>query len=64
MTSFNDYLGQINLINVSTFIVLIVSIIIMYALVWKSFEEKLKDLVHKLFFKTINNLIYLAKNKC
>ncbi len=58
MSSFSDYLGQINLINVSSFIVLIVSIIIIYSLVWKSFEEKLKELVRKDFSK-INKINYL-----
>jgi hypothetical protein len=53
MLSFTDYLGQINLINVSSYIVLIVSIIIIYSLIWKSFEEKLKELVFILFFLLI-----------
>ncbi len=51
MNLLNDYLGQNNLIYVSTYIVLIVSIIIIYFLVWKSFEENLKDLVN--IFKII-----------
>lgn len=58
MDLFNDYLGQINLINVSTYIVLIVSMIIFYLFVWKSFEENLKELVINYF-----NII-LAENKC
>jgi hypothetical protein len=45
MTNFSDFINQVNLINVSTYIVLIVSIIILYSLVWKSFEEKLKELL-------------------
>jgi hypothetical protein len=43
---FDDYINQVNLINVSIFIVLIVSIIIIYFIVWKSFEDQLKDLVY------------------
>jgi hypothetical protein len=50
MTYFNNYINQVNLINVSIFIVLIVSIIIIYCLVWKAFEDQLKDLVYKNLF--------------
>jgi hypothetical protein len=45
MSNFKDFISQCGLINVSTFIVLLVSIIILYCLVWKSFEENLKDLL-------------------
>jgi hypothetical protein len=45
MTTFSDFISQMHLINVSTYIVLIVSIIIIYCLVWKSFEDNLKELL-------------------
>ena len=45
MTSFSDFINQTNLINVSTFIVLVVFIIVIYVLVWKGFEENLKELL-------------------
>ena len=44
-TRLNDSTDQVNLTNVSTFIVLLASIIILYFLVWKSFEDNLKDLL-------------------
>jgi hypothetical protein len=44
-TYFTDYINQLNLINVSIFIVLLVSIIIIYFLVWKAFEDQMKELV-------------------
>jgi hypothetical protein len=45
MNYFDTYINQVNLINVSIFIVLIVSIIIIYFLVWKAFEDQLKELL-------------------
>lgn len=45
MQTFTDFAGQTHLINVSTYIVLIISIIIIYFLVWKSFEDNLKELL-------------------
>jgi Ca2+-dependent lipid-binding protein len=45
MNSFSSFIDQTNLINVSTYIVLIVSILIIYFLVWKSFEENLRELL-------------------
>ncbi len=54
MTSFSNFIDQTNLINVSTFIVLIVFIIVIYIIVWKGFEENLKEL-----FKTSVDLINL-----
>jgi hypothetical protein len=36
---------QVHLVNVSIFIVLIVSIIVIYFLIWKSFEDNLKELL-------------------
>jgi hypothetical protein len=44
-TYFADYVNQLKLVNVSIFIVLIVTIIIIYFLVWKAFEDQMKDLV-------------------
>ena len=42
---FEDFISQIKLVNVSTFIVLICSVILLYCLVWKSYEENLKQLL-------------------
>jgi hypothetical protein len=36
---------QVHLVNVSIFIVLIVSIIVIYFLIWKSFEDNLRELL-------------------
>ena len=44
-TYFADYVNQLKLINVSIFIVLIVTIIIIYFIVWKAFEDNMKELV-------------------
>jgi hypothetical protein len=45
MTSFSNFIDQTNLIIVSTYIFLIVTILIVYFLIWKSFEENLKELL-------------------
>ncbi len=42
---FEDYISQIKLVNVSTFIVLLCCVILLYCLVWKSYEENLKQLL-------------------
>ena len=42
---FEDFISQIKLVNVSTFIVLLCSVILLYCLVWKSYEENLKQLL-------------------
>ena len=42
---FDDYVNQSQLVNVATFIVLLVAVILLYCLVWKSYEENLKDLL-------------------
>ena len=42
---FDDYVSETQLVNVATFIVLLVSVILLYCLVWKSYEENLKDLL-------------------
>ena len=42
---FEDYINQIKLVNVSTFIALLCSVILLYCLVWKSYEENLKQLL-------------------
>lgn len=58
MNYHSGYVDQLNLINVSTFIVLIVSIIILYTLIWKSYEEKLRVLL-----KTSVDLINLIPDE-
>ena len=45
-TYFNGYINNLNLINVSIFIALLVTIIVIYFLVWKGFEDRLKELVN------------------
>jgi hypothetical protein len=42
---FEDYISDIKLVNVSTFIVLLCCVILLYCLVWKSYEENLKQLL-------------------
>ena len=42
---FDDYLKRSKLINVSTFVVILGCVILLYVLVWKSYEENLKDLL-------------------
>ncbi len=42
---FEDYINKIKLVNVSTFIALLCSVILLYCLVWKSYEENLKQLL-------------------
>ena len=42
---FDDYLKRSKLINVSTFVVILGCVILLYCLVWKSYEENLKDLL-------------------
>ena len=42
---FENFIDQIKLINVSTFIVLLCCVILLYCLVWKSYEENLKQLL-------------------
>lgn len=42
---FNDYIKSCKLINVATFIVVLGCVILLYCLVWKSYEENLKDLL-------------------
>ena len=42
---FDDYIKRCRLINVSTFIVVLGCVILLYCLVWKSYEENLKDLL-------------------
>ena len=42
---FNDYIKSTKLINVSTFIVILGCVILLYCLVWKSYEENLKELL-------------------
>jgi hypothetical protein len=45
MDGFTSFIDQTNLVILSTFIVLIVIILIVYFLIWKSFEENLKELL-------------------
>jgi uncharacterized protein YneF (UPF0154 family) len=45
MSGFTAFIDQTNLVILSTYIVLIVTILIVYFLVWKSFEENLKELL-------------------
>ena len=42
---FDDFINQIKLLNVSTYIVLLCIVILLYCLVWKSYEENLKKLL-------------------
>ena len=42
---FDDYVKRSKLINVSTFVVILGCVILLYCLVWKSYEENLKDLL-------------------
>ena len=42
---FDDYVKRSKLINVSTFVVILCCVILLYCLVWKSYEENLKDLL-------------------
>ena len=42
---FENFIDEIKLINVSTFIVLLCCVILLYCLVWKSYEENLKQLL-------------------
>ncbi len=42
---FDDFINQIKLLNVSTYIVLLCIVILLYCLVWKSYEENLKQLL-------------------
>jgi len=45
MDGFTSFIDQTNLVILSTYIVLIVTILIVYFLIWKSFEENLKELL-------------------
>lgn len=45
MDGFTSFIDQTNLVILSTYIVLIVVILIVYFLIWKSFEENLKELL-------------------
>ena len=40
-----SYIDQKDLVILSTFIVLIVTILVVYFLIWKSFEDNLKELL-------------------
>ena len=40
-----SYIDQKDLVVLSTFIVLIVTILVVYFLIWKSFEDNLKELL-------------------
>ena len=42
---FNDYVKNSKLVNISTFIVVLCCIVLLYCLVWKSYEENLKTLL-------------------
>ena len=42
---FDDYKSQINLVIDSTYIILLIAVIVIYFLVWKSYEERLKSLL-------------------
>ena len=55
---FSDFNDKINLILDSTYVVLLVIVIVMYFLVWKSYEEKLKTLL-----KTSVDLIKLIPDE-
>ncbi len=55
---FSDFKEQVNLILDSTYIVLLVIVIVIYFLVWKSYEEKLKTLL-----KTSVDLIKLIPDE-
>ena len=42
---FDDYKSEINLVIDSTYIILLIAVIVIYFLVWKSYEERLKSLL-------------------
>jgi cell division protein YceG involved in septum cleavage len=42
---FDDFIKTSKVINISTFIVVICCVVLLYCLVWKSYEENLKDLL-------------------
>ena len=42
---FNDYVNSTKLVNVSTFVVVLAAVICCYCLIWKSYEETLKNLL-------------------
>ena len=56
IANFISYMDQTNLVNVSIFTSLLVSIILLYFLVWKNFEDKLLDSVN-----FINNFLVEKK---
>ena len=43
--NFSDYVKDSKLVNISTFIVVLCCIVLLYCLVWKSYEENLKTLL-------------------
>ena len=43
--TFNDYVNATKLVNVATFIVLVASVIVLYFLVWRAYEDNLKELL-------------------
>jgi hypothetical protein len=42
---FNEYVNSTKLVDVSTFVAILVAVILCYCLIWKSYEETLKVLL-------------------